>query len=115
VIGAHQLTIVADLTYRQVDHWTRAGYLRTVDDPMPGSGNHRAYDDDQIAIAVQLSRLTKAGIPMPQALPIALDLLEHGRADLGGYVLSPVTTTDLAGQPLHDVVRTINKSGDNAA
>jgi hypothetical protein len=115
-LTAHQLTIVADLTYRQVDYWTRAGYLHPIGDPCPGSGNDpREYSDDQVALACQMSRLTKAGIPMPQARTIATDLLTYGRAELRGYLLSPVHDADIAGDPLPDVVRHLNKSGDTAA
>ncbi|GAW50595.1 MULTISPECIES: MerR family transcriptional regulator [unclassified Nocardioides] len=114
MISAHDLTIVADLSYRQVDYWTRAGYLRTIDDPQPGSGYQRTYDDDQIALAVQMSRLTKAGIPQPRAHEVALDLLLYGRADLGGYVLQPIHEASLTAGPLPDLVRHINQEAGAA-
>ncbi|GEP38862.1 hypothetical protein NPS01_25250 [Nocardioides psychrotolerans] len=115
MITAHDLTIVADLTYRQVDYWTRAGYLTPTGNPAPGSGIPRKYPDDQIDLAVQMSRLTKAGIPMPQARDIAHELLEHGRARLRGYLLFPIADVDLAGDPLPDVIRPISRTGDTAA
>lgn len=111
--SSHQLTIVADLTYRQVDFWTRAGYLTTLDDPTPGTGHPRAFDDDQVALAVQMSRLTKIGLPANVAAEIGTQILTTGRATADGYQILP---THGMGDPIcHPLnVHHINRSGDAA-
>lgn len=116
---SHDLTIVAGLTYRQVDYWTRAGYLTPIGNPRPGHGYPREYADDQVSLAVQMSRLTKAGIPMPQARDVAWQLLAQGYADLGHlatphFVLMPVHHADIAGTPHPDVVRPIHREAGAA-
>lgn len=103
-----QLTAIAGLSYRQVDHWTRMGYLHTIGNPTPGSGGGpaytREYDDDQVSLACQMSRLVKAGIPMPKAHHVALQILSHGYARIHGYVVAPVHDAHLDPSPLHDLV-----------
>lgn len=93
MIGAHALTIKADLTYRQVDFWTRAGYLQPTTADITGSGIPREYPDDQLPIAREMSRLTKAGIPAKVAHQLALDLLAEGRARLGDFTITRQETT----------------------
>ncbi|MDN4173945.1 MerR family transcriptional regulator [Nocardioides sp. SOB77] len=118
MIGAHELCVVADLTYRQVDYWTRTGHLNPTGDRFPGSGNTpRLYDHHQVALAIQLSRLTKAGIPMPRAAHVARELLDTGRCDLSPhYVLAPVHEASLTAPPLPTNVHPITTStGDTAA
>lgn len=89
MIGAHALTIKADLTYRQVDFWTRCGYLKAVHVDITGSGYPREYGNDQLPIARHMSRLTKAGLPAKLAHQAALQLLADGKARLGDFTLVP--------------------------
>lgn len=59
------------ITYRQLDHWTRAGYLRPV--PMGGagraepvdeggSGHWRDWPDEELHVARMMGLLTEAGV-----------------------------------------------------
>lgn len=104
MIGSHEVCARADITYRQLDFWTRNGYLTPVpvDPVFAGTDYPREYPNDQVAIAREMSRLTKAGLPAKVAHDAALQLLSEGRARLGDYEISPAPTTD-------------DQSGDTAA
>jgi hypothetical protein len=63
---------VSGVTYRQLDYWARAGYLRPVNE-RSGSGVHRDWPDLEVAITVLMSRLIEAGMTVPAASVIARD------------------------------------------
>ena len=52
----------AGITYKQLDHWTRLGHLHPVGGS--GTGNSRAWTDDEVEIARRMGRLTAAGLPL---------------------------------------------------
>lgn len=60
---SHEVTIKAGITYRQLDHWTRAGYIpgnrRLVD---RGSGTPRFWTRAECAFVTRLAQLERAGI-----------------------------------------------------
>jgi hypothetical protein len=64
------------LTYRQVDHWTRLGYLRATQAGNGGSGRARSWPAGEYRIAEVMARLVAASIP-PE--------LAHQVARNGGY------------------------------
>lgn len=53
------------ITYRQLDHWTKEGYLR----PEQPSGSQRVWPDIEIRIGRMMSRLVAVGI-MPNRAAI---------------------------------------------
>jgi DNA-binding transcriptional MerR regulator len=57
------------LTYRQLDHWTRRGWLRPQHDG--GTGNARVWPETELRIADLMRRLTRAGIAPEQAAQAA--------------------------------------------
>jgi len=64
-----------DLTYRQLDYWTRTGYLKATM-PKPGSGHVRTWSDEELAVARLVARLGRtAGIPAGRAAELARTLL----------------------------------------
>jgi DNA-binding transcriptional MerR regulator len=89
MIGAHALTIRADITYRQLDYWTRVGYLTPVHQHL-GPGFPREYPDDQIELATLLGQLVKAGLAPKAAHQAALDIIAAGHAILGDFTLTPL-------------------------
>lgn len=95
IIGAHELTNQAGITYRQLDFWTRCGWLtplpRRLDHDMPGQGYPRVYPIDQVDLARQMRRLIDAGLTSPLSLvhDTAVALLERGEARLGEFTLTP--------------------------
>lgn len=67
-----KLTTLPDLaalgiTYRQLDYWTRVGYLRTVAEPTPGSGRRRTWPPEELAVARRMGRLIRAGFEVDAA------------------------------------------------
>lgn len=57
---AHDL-VALGLTYRQVNHWCRQGWL-TPDNPWCGSGQRMTFPPKQAEVAVAMGRLAKAGV-----------------------------------------------------
>jgi len=67
----------AGITYRQLDHWTRQGWIkaepriaRRLDWP-PGSGHPRSYPQVEVEIAGRMGRLVKAGVTARVAAQVA--------------------------------------------
>lgn len=54
------------LTYRQLDHWCRQGYLRP-SDATPGSGHRRVFPPDEVRVAALMIRLVTAGLTVDGA------------------------------------------------
>jgi DNA-binding transcriptional MerR regulator len=75
----------AGITYRQLDFWSRAGYLHELPrPPHAGSGIPRYYPITELAVATLMGRLSRAGLAPAQAHELARQLLEHGYALLAG-------------------------------
>lgn len=49
------------LTYRQLDYWTRLGYVKTDGAPSPGSGGRRAWPAEELEIAARMVKLRDEG------------------------------------------------------
>lgn len=69
---AHTALDVTGVTYRQLDYWTRQGYLK----PGPRSvfatsGTRRTWSDRELTIAALMKSLTDAGIDVAQACQVA--------------------------------------------
>jgi hypothetical protein len=47
-------------TYRQIDYWTRVGYLEPAT-PTPGSGTHREWTRHDLAVTRTILRLIRVG------------------------------------------------------
>lgn len=50
------------VTYRQLDYWTRKGYLLPTMTSGRGSGHRRTWPDEEVWIARTMGRLVAAGI-----------------------------------------------------
>lgn len=62
------------ITYRQLDFWARAGYLRPDREwrgRRLGSGSARSWPKTELEVARTMGRLTRAGIPASLAASIA--------------------------------------------
>lgn len=59
-LTAHDL-VALGLTYRQVNHWCRQGWLAP-DNPWCGSGQRMTFPPEQVERAVTMWRLTEAGV-----------------------------------------------------
>lgn len=60
MIGSHALCAAAGITYRQLDHWTRRGYLHAEPGPS-GSGTARRYAWREVEIAAALGAASRLG------------------------------------------------------
>jgi hypothetical protein len=64
----------AAITYRQLDFWDRAGYLRpgrVWRGQRRGSGSPRSWPGGELEIARRMGRLVRAGIPVSLAASVA--------------------------------------------
>lgn len=69
--------LLAGITYRQLDYWTRTGYLQTLSGQR-GSGNPRRYSRVEVDVARTGKRLLDAGFGVDAALKLARRLVESG-------------------------------------
>jgi hypothetical protein len=58
-------------TERQIDHWTRAGYLHPLERHNPTSGCRRRWPVAEQRIAATIARLAAAGMTVPRAAELA--------------------------------------------
>ena len=65
------------ITYRQLDHWARQGYLRPVNG-FSGSGRDREWPLAEAEIARRMVRLVAAGLSVEQAARFARDTWPRG-------------------------------------
>lgn len=86
-IDSAGIVVAAGISYRQLDHWTRHGWLTPAGDGT-GSGFRRTYDLSQVAIATVMGELGRLlGIRASVAYPIARALVDHGDYTIGNYTL----------------------------
>ena len=69
-MNAPELVDTAGITYRQLDYWTRRGYLRAAE-ANPGCGRDRQYSPDETAVARRMGGLGGAGLTVESAAAIA--------------------------------------------
>lgn len=69
------------VTYRQLDYWTRQGWVRP-EVEAAGSGYARAWHPDEARVVAILGRLAAAGVAPPAAARVTRDLIEQGWAEL---------------------------------
>lgn len=69
-MNARDLMEAAGITYRELDYWTRVGYLRA--EPRPeGSGYDRDFPAGEVTVAVTIRRLRDAGVKVAVAARVA--------------------------------------------
>jgi hypothetical protein len=78
------------ITYRMLDYWTHAGYLRAADDG-PGTGQNRLWPESEVAVARAIRRLIDAGLSVNAAVRIARDGPHSATLSLADGVTLAVT------------------------
>lgn len=73
------------VSYRQLDHWIRNGYVHTQHGQ--GSGCARTITDDELNIVAWMGHLTAQGFTPARAATLGRILAEQGWADLGSLRL----------------------------
>lgn len=76
----NQLLDKANITYRQLDHWTRKGWVHAYGGL--GSGTSRSYSGAEIDIVVLMADLIRVGISAEKAATIARKMVEKGEWQL---------------------------------
>lgn len=71
LLSSADVAALARLTYRQLDFWTRCGYVKPVDAAAPGSGNYRVWPLVELAVACRMSVLVRLGVGARKAAGIA--------------------------------------------
>lgn len=77
------------ITYRQLDHWARRGYLKPVNG-FSGSGRDREWSLAEVEVARRMGRLVAAGISVEQAAKFARS--EWPRGELAPGVVIEVAS-----------------------
>lgn len=85
-------------TYRQVDYWSKQGYLRP-EELKTGSGKHRRWPRQELDILRVMVQLNQIGLDPGRAAKYARDAIESGdkRIDLGGGIV--ISLDDPAPEP----------------
>jgi DNA-binding transcriptional MerR regulator len=76
-----QLADHAGLTYRQVDHWTRRGYLKPYREA-DGSGSQREFLISEAEVARWMARLDAAGFKLEAAATLARQIRDDGQTQI---------------------------------
>jgi hypothetical protein len=93
-----QVCVLAGITYRQLDHWTRTGTLHAIGEDTPGTGSRRGYSEAEARIAGYIKKLLDAGFMVRAAAETARQLVETGWPVIlaGGLVrIDPAAVVDL--------------------
>jgi DNA-binding transcriptional MerR regulator len=64
LLSTREAAVEAQVTVRQLDHWSRAGVLTPTTTPNCGSGRHRLWTRDEANIIRLLGRLSKLHVPI---------------------------------------------------
>ncbi len=68
----------AQITYRQLDHWTTFGWIGTDEKRDPGSGVRREWTRTEVRHIGVMATLVRAGLPPFRASELATDALSRG-------------------------------------
>lgn len=70
-MNANEVIELAGITYRQLDHWTRRGWIAPEHPECGGSGHHRCYSELEVAVIAHIGALVRAGVQPDVAARIA--------------------------------------------
>ena len=85
-ISSTDLATRAGLSYRQLDYWTRVGYLTPIN-PDQGCGTVRYYPRSEVPAATLIGRLVSAGLTPQVARLHARELLDTGTTQIAGFTI----------------------------
>lgn len=68
---AVDITRLAGISYRQLDTWSKNGYLRAEGSASPGSGRPREWPHSELIVARRMKRLVDAGLTVAAAAEVA--------------------------------------------
>jgi DNA-binding transcriptional MerR regulator len=85
---ASDVIAAANITYRQLDYWTRTGLVDASGHPAAGSGDHRWYRDTDVLRICVIAAMLTAGISLA-SIREQIDTV----LTIGGYAFPNVTIT----------------------
>lgn len=85
---SREVCSIAGITYRQLDYWTRCGYITPSVAPARGSGTWRRWDDSDMEACCALAKLSALGTPQRVFRHVARLMAERGNND-AFLVLTP--------------------------
>ena len=92
------VTTAGDLSYRQLDYWTRRGYLRP-DVPDVGTGYVRTWPREECDVARLMQRLIRAGLSVSKAAKVARAVIyAHGDGSVRAKIAPGIWVT-IEGEP----------------
>ena len=77
-VPAYLRRLPEGVSYRNLDYWTRQGWLRPENGATPGSGRSREWPESELEIARRMARLTAAGITASVAAEFAREQWPFG-------------------------------------
>lgn len=80
---AADVCAAADITYRQLDHWTRSGIVHASGHPSTGHGDARWYRDTDVLRVCVIAALLQAGLSLTSIREHLNTVLTHGTVSTG--------------------------------
>lgn len=102
LIDAYDLATDANITYRQLDYWTRVGYI-TAQRQQPGQGRstrNRVYDDTNADRARLMGKLVNSGLTAQAAHIAATHTAVYGITYVGWLRIELNDPCELCDDPL---------------
>jgi DNA-binding transcriptional MerR regulator len=87
VASTADIVYAAGITFRQLDYWTRVGYIHPLPRRAETAGQRRFFPRSELAFACLLGRLDGAGVAPQQAHDHARELLDTGTTTLAGITI----------------------------
>lgn len=69
------------ISYRQLDYWTRRGWLKP-EQARQTSGSWRRWPDEELAVLRRMAALVAVGVTAEAAARLARDLGRHGSVEI---------------------------------
>lgn len=85
-VGLSEVARLSGVTYRQLDYWTRRGWIVPIERTHAGSGHPRTYPPAAVVKARIMGSLVSLFAMAPdRASAIAEEIVETGAAEVGGF------------------------------
>jgi len=79
MLTSQEVCAAAGVTYRQLDHWARLGWLQPEPRIETGSGNNREWSDTEVQVVKAIARLLEAGFTPRAAMETARAFVDGQR------------------------------------
>jgi DNA-binding transcriptional MerR regulator len=76
-VRSHEVAELAGISFRQLDHWIRQGWIRT-ETASGGSGSQRSFSQLEAKVAITAGELLELGLKAAEACEYARLMVEAG-------------------------------------